>query len=177
MTTLIFGGIFIFNERMFNFFMWKFNVFQEFFNDDVAISGSGKVRFLELANVFELINDTFYELFFGRGFAGTYHFLNYPIDNVGVIDLKSYSKVQLDSGVYYTAHSFFTTILLKYGIFGLFIYLLIPIKIFLFFVLKKRHLFIAIFSIVLIYLYYSRIEYMLLMGLFLGSMHKKKIYV
>ncbi len=175
--TVVFGGIFIFNERMFNFFMWKLNVFREFFSEDVAVSGSGMVRYLELANVFELINDSFYELFFGRGFAGTYHFLNYPIDSVGVIDLKSYSQDQLDSGVYYTAHSFFTTILLKYGIFGLIVYLLIPLRVFLFFVLKKRYLLIAVFSIVLIYLYYSRIEYMLLMGLFLGSMHKKRTYV
>ena len=174
---VVFGFIFVFNERMYNFFIWKFNVFQEFFNDNVAISGSGKVRYLELANVFELINNSSYELFFGRGFSGTYNFLNYPIDNVGVIDLKSYSQDQLDSGVYYTAHSFFTTILLKYGIFGLLVYLLIPLKVFLFFVLKKKHLLIAIFSIVLIYLYYSRIEYMLLMGLFIGSMNKSSTYV
>ena len=174
---LIFGGLLIFNERLLNFFIWKLNVFQEFFNENVETSGSGKVRFIELTNIFELLSRNIYELFFGRGFGATYDFSYQSLDNVGVIDLKSYSQDQLDSGVYYTVHSFFSYTLLKYGIYGVIIYLFLPIRIFLSNINKNSYLLLAIFPFILIYLYYSRIEYMLLMGILLGSMRLKEKYV
>ncbi|WP_103866240.1 hypothetical protein [Aquimarina sp. I32.4] len=170
---LVFIGIFIFNERLYNFFIWKLNVFSELFNEKVDTSGSGKVRYLELSNVVTGLSQSLYETLFGKGFAATYDFSHHPIRNVGVIDLKSYSKDQLTSGVYYTTHSFITGILLKYGLSGLFIYLFLPFRIILFYLRKRKYLLFVILPVLLIYSYYSRIEFMLLIGILIGSIQKR----
>lgn len=166
--TLVSGLLFFFNERLYDFFVWKLEVFDELFDDSIKLSGSGQVRATELYNIYKGLSESYYELLFGRGFGATYDFSYRSLGMIDNIDLKSFSKDQLESGVYYTSHSFFTSNLLKYGFVGVLLYLFYPITLGIAFFKKFKDYFFLLFPIILIYSYYFRIEFMILMGVFIG---------
>jgi len=174
--TAIGFGLYFFNERMFDFLLWKLNVFDEVFNTSTEMSGSGKVRQYELQNIIYILSQNIYDIFFGKGFFATYDFKAFPMHDVGVIDLKSYSADQLDSGLYYSTHSFSSSILLKYGLFGLSIYILLPLYLSYRLYMNNQHFFFISLPLVLIYSYYWRIEFALLIGLLFGLIKTKEKY-
>jgi hypothetical protein len=158
------------NPTLFEFFAWKASDLK--IVDAGEISDSGKVRVYELKNIVSrMLNDPIVALF-GKGFGGSYNFKDYPLPVTERLDLKSYSQEELNREIYYNSHSFLASTLLKYGVIGLFIYLMIPIVT----AIKskfdsrqtKLHTMIGVLSILLIYNYYWRIELMILMGMFFG---------
>ncbi len=50
------------------FFIWKINVFRELTNSQVELSGSGKVRIIEMQNIIHILSENIYGLFLGKGF-------------------------------------------------------------------------------------------------------------
>ena len=169
-------GLYLYNERLFNFLLWKLNVFDALFSSSGEMSGSGKVRTLELQNVWYILSQSLYEFLFGKGFFATYTLEAFPLTNIGVIDLKSYSMDQLNSGIYYATHSFSSSMLLKYGIVGLSIYISLPLYLAYKLYRQNQNLILILIPIILIYSYYWRIEFALLIGLLFGISTKKKKY-
>lgn len=108
--------VFLFNERLFDFILWKLTFFTG------EISGSGMVRVYEFKNILaEAINNPPY-LLFGKGLTGFFTFSEYPLPADIVLDLKSYTQQEISSGRIYHPHFFTNFILLKYGLLGLLIY-------------------------------------------------------
>jgi len=173
---LMLFGLYIVNERLFDFLLWKLNVFDAIFSSDGEMSGSGKIRTLELANVWYILSQNTYDVFFGKGFFATYNFEAFPLSNIGVIDLKSYSADQLNSGIYYSTHSFLSSVLLKYGTIGLFLYVLLPLYLAFIFYKQKQNLILILIPIILIYSYYWRIEFAFLIGILFGVIKSKEKY-
>jgi hypothetical protein len=171
---LMLFGLYMLNERLFDFLLWKLNVFDALFSSSGEMSGSGKIRGLELQNIWYVLSNDIYNVFFGKGFFATYDFSAYPLNNIGVIDLKSYSSDQLNSGVYYSTHSFSSAILLKYGVVGLIIYIFIPLYIAYIFYKNKQNLLLILIPIILIYSYYWRIEFAFLIGILFGILKTKE---
>ena len=169
-------GLYLYNERLFNFLLWKLNVFDALFSSSGEMSGSGKVRTLELQNIWYILSQSLYEFLFGKGFFATYTLEAFPLTNIGVIDLKSYSMDQLNSGIYYATHSFSSSMLLKYGIVGLSIYISLPLYLAYKLYRQNQNLILILIPIILIYSYYWRIEFALLIGLLFGISTKKKKY-
>lgn len=111
------------NERMYEFFLWKLEDFT-FGGDDVGVSDSGLVRVFEFLNIFDQLKGNPWELFMGRGLCGYFTFESYPLPFSYDLDLKSYQEFELSSGKYYHPHVFVNHLMLKYGLVGLFCYLL-----------------------------------------------------
>ncbi|HBG07023.1 MAG: hypothetical protein A2075_16445 [Geobacteraceae bacterium GWC2_58_44] len=108
--------VFMFNERLFDFILWKLS----FFTGNV--SDSGKMRVYEFNNILaEALNNPPY-LLFGKGLTGFFTFIEHPLPRSIVLDLKSYTQDEIASGRYYHPHFFTNFILLKYGALGLFVY-------------------------------------------------------
>ncbi|MBD8514420.1 hypothetical protein IFO68_17200, partial [Photobacterium sp. CAU 1568] len=122
---LLLAFFFYLNPSIFSFFLWKISELSIFGGDNV--SGSAVIRKVEVLNILCMESQNIFQLFFGKGLSGTYNFecVNLPPDLV--LDLKSYSQDQLDSGIYYTVHTFIGSILLKFGIVGLVTYVCTPI--------------------------------------------------
>ena len=117
----------LFVPEAFLFMLWKLNVFGELFNSSTQLSGSGTLRLLELKNIFYENTLDVFRFLFGKGFGGTYLFREFTLDGLPPLDLKSFSKDQLESNVYYTTHSFSSHMLLKFGVVGLLSYVAIPL--------------------------------------------------
>ena len=100
--------------------MWKMNI-TKIFSNDYEMSGSGKVRVIEMDNVLFEISQNILNFLFGKGLNGTYTFTQYPMTISGV-GLESFSSDQLTSGIFYSTHNFTSFYLLKLGFIGLFIY-------------------------------------------------------
>lgn len=164
------GILILYNPNVYGFLIWKLNVFMELLDATHDMSGSGKVRIYELLNVYRENMNSFYQYFFGKGFGGTYSFDYFPMYDVEALDLKSFSNDQLQTGIYYSTHSFSSYMLLKYGLVGLFVYLLFPLKIIAdsFKNIKNSnlHIIILLFTILSIYSYYWRLEIAILIGIF-----------
>jgi len=109
--------VFMFNERLFDFILWKLT----FFTGNV--SDSGKVRVYEFKNIAaEALNNPPY-LVFGKGLTGFFTFFEHPMPRNIIMDLKSYSQDEIAKGRFYHPHFFTNFILLKYGMVGLVIYI------------------------------------------------------
>lgn len=173
---LLLIGLYISNERLFDFLLWKLNVFDAILSSSGEMSGSGKIRALELQNVWFVLSQNFHELFFGRGFFATYNFEAFPLNNIGIIDLKSYSSDQLNSNIYYSTHSFSSSMLLKYGLIGLSIYIFLPLYLSYVFYKKKQNLILILIPIILVYSYYWRIEFAFLIGILFGLIKTKEMH-
>lgn len=119
----------LYNPAFYDFMLWKLNVFKEFLTSEQEISESGSLRLYELFNVSGEISHSIYQMFFGKGWGGSYTFNAFHFNSVDPLDLKSYSEDQLLSGIYYATHSFTSYMLLKYGLVGLLFYLMIPLLI------------------------------------------------
>lgn len=167
-------AIYFFNERLFDFLLWKINIFNELISSDVELSGSGKVRIIEMQNILHIFSESIHNLLFGKGFFATYDFQAYPLNNVGIIDLKSFSQDQLSSGVYYSTHSFISSTILKYGLIGLIFYTTIPLYVSYKFYIQKQHLIMVLIPLILIPSYFWRIEYMLLIGILYSFIERNK---
>lgn len=166
--------LYLFNDRLFDFLLWKINIFNELTNSDIELSGSGKVRIIEMQNILYIFSENIYQLFFGKGFFATYNFQAFPLNDVGIIDLKSYSNDQLSSGVYYSTHSFISSTLLKYGLLGLVFYMIIPLYVSYKLYVQKCHLILILIPIILIPSYFWRIEFMLIIGILYGILGRRK---
>lgn len=111
-----------FNERIFNFFLWKLEVLNTVTGTG-EISGSGGVRILELKNILNKISRSPINLLIGEGPFGYYNFDKYPLVVDGVIDSKSFPYDQIVTNKYFTVHNFISFLLLKLGFVGLFLYI------------------------------------------------------
>lgn len=174
MFCMVLFALYITNERLFDFFIWKINVFNELTNSEVELSGSGKVRIIEMQNIIHILSENIYGLFLGKGFFATYNFEAYSLDGIGIIDLKSYSYDQLSSGIYYATHSFLSSILLKYGLLGLLIYILLPLLLSYKLYIKNYHMILILLPLILIPSYFWRIEFMFIMGLLYGIINLRE---
>jgi len=168
----------VLNPDIYGFLIWKLDVFNELLSASNELSGSGKVRIYELLNVHRENMDSIYQYFFGKGFGGFYSFNYYPMNDVETLDLKSFSNDQLQTNMYYTTHSFSTYMLLKYGMVGLVIYVLIPIFIiwnsFKHTIKNNLHIIFLVFTILSIYTYYWRLEITVMIGIFFAFYNEFK---
>lgn len=157
-----------YNPVVYDFMLWKLNVFSEILKSDQQFSESGSLRFYELMNIVAEISDSVYQLLFGKGWGGGYTFAAYPFYSVDPLDLKSFSEDQLQSGIYYATHSFSAYMLLKYGLVGLVMYLLIPVliikKAMKFIRIHKMHILLLFLSGISLYYYYWRLDLAFLMS-------------
>ena len=106
-------AIFMFNEKLFGFFIYKFS----FFSNEVAsdeISSSPLVRVFEFKNIYseELQNPI--RFLIGKGFGGAFTYKIFPIP----FELfeSDYSKEELASNVFFKPHEFINFCLLKGGV-------------------------------------------------------------
>lgn len=108
--------IYFFNERLFDFLLWKLTFFRG------EISDSGLVRIYEFYNIVaEGLANPLY-LLLGKGVTGYFTFDSYPLPPRIVLDLKSYSLEEVLTGKIYHPHFFVNYLLLKYGLVGLMVY-------------------------------------------------------
>lgn len=108
--------VFFFNERLFDFVLWKLSFFTG------NLSDSGQVRLYEFKNILaEALNNPPY-LLFGKGLTGFFSFLEHPMPRGIIMDLKSYSQEEISSGRFYHPHFFSNFLLLKFGLLGLLVY-------------------------------------------------------
>lgn len=128
-------AISLFNERFYDFFMWKLSEFS--FSSEDGISGSGLVRVFEFLNISYLLNTTPFLFFVGKGLSGYFTFDAYPFPYPELLDLKSYQDFELQSGYYYHPHFFINILLLKFGIIGFLIYVIFIIR---YFIICKKSL-------------------------------------
>ncbi|PIS45052.1 MAG: hypothetical protein COT22_07280 [Ignavibacteria bacterium CG08_land_8_20_14_0_20_37_9] len=158
----------LYNPVVYDFIAWKLNVFNEILSSDQQLSESGGLRLYELMNVSAELSDSIYQMLFGKGFGGAYTFNTFPFNSADPLDLKSYSEDQLQSGIYYATHSFSAYMLLKYGLIGLGIYLLIPLlivfKAFKSLKYHKVHFLLLFLSAISLYYYYWRLDLAFLMS-------------
>lgn len=110
-----------FNERIFDFFLWKLEVIDTV-SGSGEISGSGDIRLLELKNIFHKISKSPMSILLGEGPFGYYNFDQYPLNIDGTIDAKSFPYDQVFSNKFFTVHNFTSFILLKLGFIGLVLY-------------------------------------------------------
>ncbi len=154
-------SISITNERLYDFIMWKASEFT--FDSNSTPSGSALVRKHEIINIANDANKNLYVLLFGKGFGSHFNFEYSPPPLNEKLDEKSFPLKEIENGEYYNPHTFIATLLLRFGILGLGLYLLIPIFTSILFMRKSIPL--AILCVLLIYNYYFRFEFQLLMVL------------
>lgn len=136
---IIFSGFLLltitsfFNERMYEFFLWKLSEFS--FSSD-RLSASGLVRVYEFLNIFDAYRSDFGGWLFGKGLSGYFTYDAYPYPFPELLDLKSYSASELQSELYYHPHFFTSFLWLKFGLIGLIFYVLFIFKFF--FMCKKQ---------------------------------------
>ncbi len=173
LTTTIIATISVAAPRAFNFLLWKVSDIKTL-TGNKELSGSGKVRYYELANVLHDNQSKPLNLIIGSGLGAHFTFEEVPLPNYIDLDLKSYNKTELSTGRYYNPHSFITTIILKYGILGLLIYILIPTYTAIrhFKSPAKANTLIALAIVLNIYTMYWRVEIMILTGIALGLCEK-----
>ncbi len=128
----VIGSMTIFNERLYEFFLWKLS---EFSPESEGISESGLVRIYEFLNITDAAQSNFLKLVFGGGLSGYFTFDAYPFPFPEHLDLKSYQDFELSNGIYYHPHFFINIILLKFGLIGLFAYIIFIFK---YFIMCKR---------------------------------------
>ncbi len=157
------------SPRLFDFLLWKLSDIDTLVGD-AELSGSGQVRKLELANITSAMSNPITFLV-GKGFGGTFTFIEHPLPLDIDLDLKSFSAQQLKNKVFFTTHSFMSGILLKFGAIGLLIYFFIPV----FIAIARRNdprimpPLLSLIASSCVYNYYWRIEYMLLVGILFAA--------
>ena len=122
-----------FNERLYEFFLWKLSEFS--FSSD-GISASGLVRVYEFLNISDAYRSDFFGFLFGKGLSGYFTYDVYPYPFPELLDLKSYQDFELQLERYYHPHFFTNVLLLKFGLIGLIFYVLFIFKYF--FMCKKK---------------------------------------
>lgn len=122
-----------FNERLYEFFLWKLSEFS--FNSD-GVSASGLVRVYEFLNISDAYRSDFFGFLFGKGLSGYFTYDVYPYPFPELLDLKSYQDFELQLERYYHPHFFTNVLLLKFGLIGLLLYVLFIFKYF--FICKKQ---------------------------------------
>lgn len=118
----------LFNDRFYNFFMWKLSEFS--FSSEEGISASGLVRVFEFLNISDVFQTNPLRFLFGSGLSGYFTFEKYPFPFPELLDLKSYQDFELASGIYYHPHFFINILLLKFGFLGLFLYIVFIVMFF-----------------------------------------------
>lgn len=161
--------IYFFNTSLFDFFFWKLSELSITGGD--KMSGSAIVRSVEISNILCSHDSNIFNFIFGNGLSATYNFNCVPLPGELVIDLKSYSQDQLDTGYYYSVHTFLGSNLLKYGLFGVLVYCFFPLFIAYrlitrFSLSKAEQLAVSTIMLISIYFLHSRIEFQLLVGIF-----------
>lgn len=167
--TALIGAFAVVSPRLFDFFIWKLADINVIF-EGADLSGSGQVRQYELMNIVAEMSDPVVFLV-GKGFGGSFKYEHYHVPNDVELDLKSYSESELERGVFYHPHSFLSSILLKYGVLGLLLYIGIPFYV-AFIQIRSNSSYGRLFgfmAILMIYNYYWRMEYMVLMGILFGA--------
>jgi hypothetical protein len=154
-------SISITNERLYEFVKWKASEFT--LDSNSTPSGSALVRKHEIINIANDADKNLYVLLFGKGFGSHFNFEYSPPPLNETLDEKSFSLNEIENGEYYNPHTFIATLLLRFGVLGLGVYLLIPILTSMFFF--KKSIPLAFLSLLLIYNYYFRFEFQLLMVL------------
>ncbi|EKO3774785.1 hypothetical protein P0F20_003414, partial [Vibrio metschnikovii] len=172
--------VFTFNSTLIDFFLWKFSQLSILGGENT--SDSAVVRTTELSNILCLQSGSLFQFFFGKGLSGVYDFSCVPLPGEIVLDLKSFSQDQLDAGLYYTVHTFIGSILLKFGIFGLLLYILFPMYVVFFkvknlFLEKNQKIALSLLLLVSLYFLHSRIEYQLIFGIFIGIIFASKSHI
>lgn len=151
------------NERLYEFILWKASDFSV--SSSAPPSGSALVRKHELINVVESLGNNPFSTIFGKGFGSEFQFDHSPPPLSEALDEKSFSLVEINTGVFYNPHTFLATLLLRYGVLGIFFYVAVSVSAF--WLMRKKCLPLAFLSLLMIYNYYFRFEYQLMMVLML----------
>jgi hypothetical protein len=148
-TVALLSFVYVSNPRLFDFLVWKSNIFSAIVGKS-EFSGSGGVRGTEIVAVWREVTSNPLSMLFGKGWGSTYDLdIGSMTQKFGVIDLKSYSKMELATNRFYSVHSVIAFVLLKFGLLGI-----VSISLMLLGAIRKSILF-ALFSLPIVYSFYS----------------------
>lgn len=148
-TAVLLSVIYISNPRLFDFIVWKSNIFTAIIGKS-EFSGSGGVRGTEIVAVWREVTSSPVTMLIGKGWGSTYNLdIENMTQNFGIIDLKSYSEMELATNQFYSVHSVIAFILLKFGLLGIVSILLMVLS------ACRKSLLFAFVSLPIVYSFYS----------------------
>ena len=113
----------VFNQKAFDFMIFKMNTTIDLLTVNGAISKSPKVRLYEAKNILSEESENVIPLIVGKGFGASFDFRRNPLPFN--LDISDYSENELKSGRYFRPHFFISYTMLKGGVLFLVFYIYI----------------------------------------------------